>query len=290
MSGKRNAGLSNRRVVSYAMGDVANNLAFQMTSMFLMVYMTDIAGIPAALAGTIYAVTKVWAGVADLIAGNTVDKANTRWGRLRPWLLWGSGPLALTLVALFSGTALGIPRGSTEIFVYVLLVDCLFQLCYSFVNIPYGSLSAAMTQDSVDRSRLSGSRAIASAITGVALSAVISPQFQGIGQRMESDPVSVQVQFMVTCAVLGALAIAFYLVCFANTREVVPRSPGKVKLSNTLKMVGQNRPLLTLCAGAFFLLGAMFTMNAVAMYYTRSIVGGAQFFTFLMLAQTVGTI
>ena len=62
------------------MGDVANNLAFQMTSMFLMVYMTDIVGLSAAAAGTIYAVTKVWAGVADLVAGNTVDKANTRWG------------------------------------------------------------------------------------------------------------------------------------------------------------------------------------------------------------------
>lgn len=284
------AKLSNGRVVSYALGDVANNLAFQMTSMFLMVYMTDIAGIPAALAGTIYAVTKVWAGVADLIAGNTVDKANTRWGRLRPWIMWGSAPLAIALVLLFSGTALGIGRGTTEIFVYVLLVDCLFQLCYSFVNIPYGSLSAAMTQDSVDRSRLSGARSIASAVTGVALSAVISPQFQGIGKLMDADPVGVQTKFMVTCAALGALAIVFYLICFANTREVVPRSPGKVKLSNTLAMVAKNKPLLTLCLGAFFLLGAMFTMNAVAMYYARSVVGGAQFFTFLMLAQTVGTI
>ncbi len=77
------------------MGDVANNLSFQMTSMFLMVYMTDIVGLSAGAAGTIYAVTKVWAGVADLVAGNTVDKANTRWGRLRPWLLWGSTPLAI---------------------------------------------------------------------------------------------------------------------------------------------------------------------------------------------------
>ena len=282
--------LSNGRVVSYALGDVANNLAFQMTSMFLMVYMTDIAGIPAALAGTIYAVTKVWAGVADLIAGNTVDKANTRWGRLRPWIMWGAAPLAVALVLLFSGTALGIGRGTTAIFVYVLLVDSLFQLCYSFVNIPYGSLSAAMTQDSVDRSRLSGARSIASAVTGVALSAVISPQFQGIGKLMDNDPAGVQTKFMVTCAALGALAIVFYLICFANTREVVPRSPGKVKLSNTLRTVAQNKPLLTLCLGAFFLLGAMFTMNSVAMYYTRSVVGGAQFFTFLMLAQTVGTI
>lgn len=284
MSRAQTGTLSNGRVVSYALGDVANNLAFQMTSMFLMVYMTDIVGLSAAAAGTIYAVTKVWAGVADLVAGNTVDKANTRWGRLRPWILWGSTPLAIALVLLFS-TPAGL--SPTQAFVWVLLIDAAFQLAYSFVNIPYGSLSAAMTQNSLDRSRLSGARSIASAVTGVALSAVIAPQFQGIKDLPMEE---VRFTFTLTCIVLGVLAIALYLVCFLNTREVVPRSPGKSKLSTTLKMVGQNRPLLTLCLGAFFLLGAMFTMNAVAMYYTGSVLGDRSLFTFLMLASTVGTI
>ncbi len=284
MATKQKGTLSNGRVVSYAMGDVANNLAFQMTSMFLMVYMTDIVGLSAAAAGTIYAVTKVWAGVADLVAGNTVDKANTRWGRLRPWILWGSTPLAITLVLLFS-TPAGL--SPTQAFIWVLLIDAAFQLAYSFVNIPYGSLSAAMTQNSLDRSRLSGARSIASAVTGVALSAIISPQFQGIKDLPMEE---VRFKFTITCIILGALAIALYMVCFLNTREVVPRSPGKSKLSTTLKMVGKNRPLLTLCLGAFFLLGAMFTMNAVAMYYVGSVLGDRTLFTFLMLAQTIGTI
>ena len=225
--------LSTKRVVSYALGDVANNLAFQMTSMFLMVYMTDIVGISAALAGTIYAVTKVWAGVADLIAGNTVDKVNTKWGRLRPWILWGSTPLAITLVMLFSATWFPLTPG--QMFVYILLVDALFQLCYSFVNIPYGSLSAAMTQDSLDRSRLSGARSIASANTGVALAARIAPQFQGIATRPADE---VRIQFTITCAVLGVLAVLLYLFCFANTLETVPKSPGKSKFSTTMMMVG----------------------------------------------------
>lgn len=229
--------------------------------------------------------TKVWAGVADLIAGNTVDKANTKWGRLRPWILWGSTPLAITLVLLFSATWFPLTPG--QMFVYILLVDALFQLCYSFVNIPYGSLSAAMTQDSLDRSRLSGARSIASAITGVALAAIIAPQFQGIASRPADE---VRLQFTITCAVLGILAVLLYLYCFANTRETVPKSPGRSRFSTTMKMVGKNKPLLVLCVGAFFLLGAMFTMNAVAMYYTRAIIGNASFFVFLMLAQTIGTI
>ena len=273
--------LSNWRVISYSFGDVANNLSFQMTSMFLMVYMTDIVGIPAAAAGTIYAVTKVWAGVTDLVAGNTVDRANTRWGRLRPWILWGSLPLAAVFVALFS-TPAGLSTG--QAIAWVFLFDALFQLAYSFVNIPYGSLSAAMTQDSVDRSRLAGARSIASAITGVALSAVISPQFQNTAAE------DVRFKFTITTLILGLVAVALYLICFKNTREVVPKAPGKVKLSQTLKTVAANKPLLILCAGAFFLLASMFTMNAVSVYYARYVLGNAGFFTFLMLAQTVGTI
>ena len=89
---ERTAGdtLPNHRVLTYAFGDIANNLMFSMTSMFIMVYMTDIVGISAAVAGTIYGMTKIWAGAADLIAGQTVDRFQTKWGRLRPWMLFGS--------------------------------------------------------------------------------------------------------------------------------------------------------------------------------------------------------
>lgn len=84
--------------------------------------------------------------------------------------------------------------------------------------------------------------------------------------------------------------MVLYLICFRNTREVVPRPTGKINMRRTLSMVRRNRPLLVLCVGAFFLLGAMFTMNSVSVYYAREIVGNASSLTLLMLAQTVGTI
>gem|GEM_PF-198608 len=273
--------MKTNKVISYALGDVANNLSFMMTSMFLMVFMTEIAGISAGVAGTIYGVTKVWAGITDLFSGQMVDRFDTRWGRLRPWILFGSTPLAIVFVLLFSVPA-GV--GPTATIAWIFLFDAAFQLCYSLVNIPYGSLSAAMTQDPVDRSKLSGARSIASAVTGVALSAVIAPQFQ------DTAADGVRLKFTLTCVGLGVLAIILYLICFANTREVVPRSENKVSLRTTLGMIKRNKPLLTLCLGAFFLLSAMFTMNAVGMYYARYVLGNAGWFTFLMLAQTVGTI
>ncbi|WP_425307340.1 glycoside-pentoside-hexuronide (GPH):cation symporter [Ammonicoccus fulvus] len=278
--------LSNGRVISYALGDVANNLSFMMTSLFLMAYMTDIAGLTGAMAGTIYGVTKIWAGISDLIAGQTVDRANTRWGRLRPWLLWGSFPLAAVLVALFSTPASLSPAATIA---WILLLDCAFQLCYSFVNIPYGSLSAAMTQSAVDRSRLAGARSIASSITGVVLAIAVAPQF-GKDVLANTPEGELRLKFTIVIAIVAAVAVVLYLICFANTRETVQRPPGKVKMSETFKMIGKNQPLLVLCLGAVFLLGAMFTLMAVQMYYARTVLGGAANFIWLQLGNTVGTI
>ena len=273
--------LPQRRILGYAMGDVANNVAFQMTSLFLMVYMTDIAGVSAGIAGAIYGVTKVWAGVTDLLAGNTVGRRETRHGRLRPWIIGVSPLLAISLVALFS-TPAGL--GPMATVAWILLFDAAFQLFYSFVNIPYGSLSAAMTENSTDRSRLAGARSIGGAVTGVALSLVLSPQFE------DTAADGIRLKFTIATIALAVVALALYWVCFRTTREIVPAGSGAVTLRTTLAMVRRNRPLLTLCLGALFLLGGSFTMNAVMMYYARDVVGGAGYFTLLYLLQTVGTI
>lgn len=273
--------LSNGKVLSYALGDVANNLTFMMTSMFLVVYMTDIAGISAGAAGAIYGITKIWAGVSDLTAGQTVDRFDTRWGRLRPWILFGSAPLAIMFVVLFS-----VPAGfsATAAIVWILLFDAAYQLLYSFVNIPYGSLSAAMTQDPVDRSRLSGARSIASSVSSVLLAFVVAPQFQ------DTTSDNIRLQFTLITLALAVLAVILYLICFKNAKEVVERPQQKVTIKGTLSTVAQNRPLLILCLGAFFLLAGMFTMSAVAMFYAREVLGNAGWFAFLQLAQTVGSI
>lgn len=273
--------LPRSRILGYAMGDVANNVAFQMTSLFLMVYMTDIAGVSAGIAGAIYGVTKIWAGVTDLFAGNTVGRRQTKHGRLRPWLIWVSPFLAISLVALFSTPAALGPMATVA---WILLFDAAFQLCYSFVNIPYGSLSAAMTENATDRSRLAGARSIGGAVTGVVLSLILSPQFE----NTTAD--GIRLKFTIATLILAAAALVLYWVCFRNTKEVVPAGTGTVTLRTTMSMVRHNKPLIILCLGALFLLGGSFTMNAVMMYYARDVVGGAGYFTLLFVLQTVGTI
>ena len=144
-----------RQYLGYAAGDAANNLTFSMVSAFLLIYYTDVAGISAATAGTLFLVVRVWGGFTDLFAGRRVDETETRWGKFRPYLLFGSVPLVVLLVAVFSIPG-GLSLGGKLVWAYVSYA--LFQLAYSFVNIPYGSLSAAMTQEPDERAKLSTGR------------------------------------------------------------------------------------------------------------------------------------
>ena len=265
--------------LGYAAGDVANNLTFSTVSAFLLIYYTDVAGISAAAAGTLFLVVRDWGGFTDVFAGRRVDATNTRWGRFRPYLLFGPPPLLALLVALFSIPA-GLSAGGKVVWAYASYA--LFQLAYSFVNIPYGSLSAAMTQEPDERARLSSGRAVAASVTILAIAVVVSPQISGGGDLQRS--------LTVTTAVFAVLGLALYLWCFLTSRETVQREEETVGLRETVAMMRRNGPLLLLCASSLLFLTGMFALQTVGVYYARDVLGNADLYIVLTLVQTVGMI
>ena len=139
-------------------------------------------GIPAATAGTIFLAVRVWDGFADIFAGRLVDRTNTRWGRFRPYILFGSLPLLLLNVAVFTRAG---PRrhGASRL---RRVSYAIFGLAYSVVNIPYGSLATAMTQDPTERSKLSSVRVLGSNATILLLAVAVAPQIEGSGDLQQS--------------------------------------------------------------------------------------------------------
>ena len=265
--------------LGYAAGEVANNLTFSMVSAFLLIYYTDVAGISAATAGTLFLVARVWGGATDLLAGNRVDATSTRWGRFRPYLLFGSVPLLALLVAMFS-----IPSGLSDDakIVWAFASYVLFQLAYSFVNIPYGSLSAAMTQEPAERARFSAGRVVAASLTILLIAVVVSPQISGAGDLQRS--------LTITTVVFAAIGLALYLWCFASAREAVQRDEGRASVRETVGMLRQNRPLIVLCASSVLFLTGMFSIQTVGVYYARDVLGNADLYIVMTLVQTVGMI
>jgi glucuronide carrier protein len=265
--------------LGYAAGEVANNLTFQMVAVFLLIYYTDVAGISASTAGTLLLVVRILGGFTDLLAGRRVDETDTRWGRFRPYLLFGSVPLLLLLVATFS-----IPSGlgGNATLAWAFVSYALFSLAYSFVNIPYGSLAAAMTQEPGERARLSSARAVTAGLTILLIAVVVSPQIQGSADLQRS--------LTVTTAVFGAVGLALYLWCFATSREAVRSATDKISVRETAAMIRHNRPLVLLCAATLLFLTGMFSVSAVAVFYARDVLGDADYYIAMTAVQTLAMV
>jgi glucuronide carrier protein len=265
--------------LGYAAGEVANNLTFQMVAVFVLIYYTDVAGIAAATAGTLLLVVRIWGGLTDIVAGRAVDRTATRWGKFRPYLLFGSAPLLLLLVATFS-----IPGGLGEdaTLVWALVSYALFSLAYSFVNIPYGSLAAAMTQEPDERAKLSSARAVSASVTILLIAVVVSPQIQGADD--------LQGALTLITVVFAVIGIALYLWCFATSREVVHGPRQSAGARETITMIRHNRPLVLLCGAALLFLAGMFSLSAVAVFYARDVLGSTDYYIAMTAAQTIAMV
>src|SRR4051794_31972051 len=241
---ERPAPLRLAQYVGYGAGDAANNLAFSMTSMFLLLYYTDVVGIAATTVGTLFLVVRVFDGFADLFAGRVVDRTNTRWGRFRPYLLFAAVPLLALNVALFTVPDLG----ATGELVYAYVTYILLGLAYSLVNIPYGSLATAMTQDPVERSKLATCRVLGSNSAILLLAVAVAPQIESSGDLQRS--------LTITTIALAVIGTGLYLSAFLTSRERVVHTARPPTLRETFVSARENTALLVLCGSSVvFLIG-----------------------------------
>jgi len=268
--------------LGYAAGDAANNLAFSMTSMFLLLYYTDVVGIAAGAAGTLFLVVRVWDAFADMFAGRMVDRTMTRWGKFRPFFLFGSIPLFLLSVATF--TLPGMAGGHLALLLAYLTYAAL-GLAYSLVNIPYGSLASAMTQKPEERGRLASFRMLGTAATIIMLAFVVAPQIQ----RFKGRPEAFQHSLLITTLVFAVIGTALYLFLFKTSREQVDREVAHVSMRQSLATLKGNKPLLFLCLSSLSFLTGMFSLQTVQAYYARDVLGDANYIVVLTVL-SVGAI
>ena len=143
--------------LAYGMGDVGCNFSWMFVGNFLMIFYTDVFGISMSAVATLMLVSRFWDAINDPIIGTLTDKTHTRWGRFRPWLLFGAPITALVLILTFWAH----PEWSqTAKIIYMAVTYCILVLGYTCVNLPYGTLCGAMTQDIDERAKLNTSRSV----------------------------------------------------------------------------------------------------------------------------------
>jgi glycoside/pentoside/hexuronide:cation symporter, GPH family len=146
---------------------------------FLNAFLLDIAGIRPGAAGIIFLIVKIWDSVNDPIIGRLTDRTNTRWGRRRPWLLFGAIPFGLAWFLQWLVPDLS----ASGLFWYYLVVALLLDTGFTAVNVPYTALTPELTQDYDERTSLNSYRFSFSILGGLAALAVHSVLVDSFDQR-----------------------------------------------------------------------------------------------------------
>jgi GPH family glycoside/pentoside/hexuronide:cation symporter len=153
--------LALKEKIGYALGDGAANIAWRGVATFLFIFYTDVFGLNPAVVGVLFLIARFGDGIIDILMGIVCDRTNSKYGKFRPWILWTSIPLGITLSMLFTTPNLG-PSGKV---VYAYATYLLFFIIYTANNIPYGALMAVMSGDDKERTSL-GSYRMVGAFTG----------------------------------------------------------------------------------------------------------------------------
>ena len=225
--------------VGYGFGDLASNLFWQMFSIFIAKFYTDVFLLGAATMGTMLLVTRMFDSVVDPMMGTLADRTKTRWGSFRPYLLWMAMPMALTAVATFSTPSFG---GTARI-VYAYLTLSLMMLAYTAINIPYSALLGVLTPDSKDRTSASSYRFVMALLPVFIIVNTALPMVEWFGGGNANSPYGWQM----TMVVYSAAAVLLFWATFALTKErVKPPAEQESSLKEDVRNLFRNRPWVVL--------------------------------------------
>lgn len=220
--------------IAYGLGDFASSMFWKLFSMFLLFFYTDVFGLAAAAVGTMFLITRIWDAVADLFIGAMADRTNTRWGKFRPYLLFGAAPFAIVGIITFITPDLS-PSGKL---IYAYITYAAMMMIYSLVNVPYSSLLGVMTNNPDERTSLASFRFIGAFSGGLFVTATANFLVEHFGKNGNTAG-----GYQWTVGIYAVLAAVLFILTFAGTKERLEPSVEKsASLKQDFKDIGKNGP------------------------------------------------
>ncbi len=252
--------LSVTEKVGYSLGDAAANFIFQTMLIFLLSFYTDVFGITAAAAGTLFLVARIGDAVFDFGMGAVADRTSTRWGKFRPWILWTAIPFGVLGYLTFSTPDLS-PSGKL---VYAYVTYILMMVIYSANNIPYSALMGVLTGDVVERTSLASFRFVSAMTATLVIQGLTLPLSRAFGNG------NIAQGYQRTMALFCTLAVVFFIITFVTTKErVAPDPKQKTSLAQDVQDLLHNRPWVVLFCLTIFVFLNLSVRGAALPYYFR---------------------
>lgn len=223
-----------REKVGYGFGDMASSMFWKLFGSYLMIFYTDVFGLPAAVVGTMFLVTRIWDSAFDPIVGAIADRTHSRWGKFRPYLLYLSVPFAVIGILTFMTPDLS-DMGKV---VYAYITYSLMMMVYSAINVPYASLLGVMSAEPKDRNILSTYRMTFAYIGSFIALLLFMPMVNYFSQGYDE-----QYGWVMSVVVIAVMCALLFYGCFAWTKErVTPIKQQQSSLKDDLTDLLNNRP------------------------------------------------
>lgn len=270
--------------IAYGMGDVGCNFSWMFVGNFLMIFYTDVFGIGMGAVAGLMLFSRFWDAINDPVIGGLSDKTHTRWGRYRPWLLIAAPLTAVVLTLTFWAH----PDWPSNIkIVYMAVTYCILVLGYTCVNIPYGTLCGAMTQNIEERAKINTFRSVSAMIAIGVINIITVPLIAALGDGNDKRG------YLLVAAIYGGIFAACHIFCFAKTKEVVEvPEKEKISLKTQLTSVAKNKPYMIAVAGQFLFGITLYGRNADALYYFTYVEGNQALFStyslFIIVPSIIG--
>lgn len=257
-----NAKLPIRTKLGFGICDLGGNLFFTALGFWSLNYLTDTVGLAAGLAGIAVMVGKLWDAVTDPMMGFISDRTRSRWGRRRPYLLFGSLPLLLAMWFFFTNPHIG---NQIVLAVWAAIALMLLNTAYTVINIPYSSLTPELTDDYHERTSLNGFR-FGFAVFGTILgAAAVQPIVAAFPNKSAG--------FSAVGAILGTVMALTALATFISVRE---KDHSKTEMPKegffaTYGSVFKNKPYLILLGTYALNMTGLTFVQGILVYYTKYI-------------------
>jgi len=252
--------ISLKETIGYAVGDAGFNFYWIIIGSYLSYFYTDIFGMSAAAAGTMFLVTKIVDAFTDPAMGAIADRTNTRWGKFRPYLLFGALPMAAAAILTMSTPDLG----ETGKIIWAYATYTMMMLCYTILSTPYSSLAGVITANATERNKIFGWRFFFAYTTGIIVGAFTPSLAEYFANGNEAYG------WKMTMVLYSTVATILFVITFLSTKERIQPPKGQnTKPLDDIKDLLNNRPWIILFILAMIIMMTIVFRGSSATYYFK---------------------
>ncbi len=267
--------------IGYTLGDLGCCCTEQFRAMFLTVFYTLVLKINPIHVGTILLITKVWDAINDPIIGAIIDARKAKAGKkFIPWMRAFSIPCAILMCIGFlnvSNWDYGFKLA------YVLITYVLYESMYTCVNVPFGSLSSVMTDDTNHRTDLSRYRSLGGTIFMTVI-VIVGPLFL----YKDNQPVASNFLLLaIICACISVFCIQVTCVWCKERVEIPDVEREKINYFQVLKNISKNRALLGVIIASLVGMIAASVVNGLNTYLFKDYFGNVKLMSISGMLSTV---